>query len=288
MRVVLICIIGSLIIGACNKKADLNLPYEGDRIVLNTFIQVDSPVYIRVTKSQPVAVLNDLNFPELPQAQVTLLEDGAPYGTVSWQQIFGKGYFVSNLPARPVKHYTVTAAMTGLTSVRGTDSIPLRPVVQDLFAQKGGNQVRFTLQDPPGVTNYYRIHLYDADTTGGELKAKSRIVYRLDPSFSNNFADIVSDAFYEDIVIKDERFAGQTVQFVLQTSNTINYHFMMAQVIGISESAYKYLQTAARQQSDADESNALTPPIRVYSNIENGYGIVAGMYAKWINCKVKD
>jgi len=59
-------------------------------------------------------------------------------------------------------------------------------------------------------------------------------------------------------------------------------------VVGVSEGGYKYLQTANQQQTGSDdEGNVLTPPVKVYSNVENGYGIVAGMYASWINCKVR-
>ncbi len=37
---------------ACEKVVEMDVPYDGDRIVVNSFIQPDSAVYIRVTRSQ--------------------------------------------------------------------------------------------------------------------------------------------------------------------------------------------------------------------------------------------
>lgn len=290
MRFIIVYAIGLvLLLAACDKKARLDLPYEGDKIVLNTFMLADSVAYIRVTKSQPVVSSNDPEFTELADAQVTILENGQPFSAVHRQVINGRGYFVSDTAIRPGKIYTVTAAATGLTAVTATDSIPGQPEASGLFAQKTSSQVYFTLKDPGNVINYYRIHIYAADSTDGAIRPLSRIEYRMDPSFNNNFADIISDAFYEDLVVKDERISGKSIVFVLQTSLPITYKYMVAEVVGLTEPGYRYLKSVDDQQDDnQDDGGFLAQPVKVYSNVTNGYGIVAGMYAKRITCKVKE
>jgi hypothetical protein len=289
MRVVVVCTLGLLLLAsACERKAQLDLPYEGDKIVVNTFIQADSPVYIRVTKSQPAAILDDTRFEELSYAALTLLENGEPFGPLQWQVINGRGYFVSAQPARPGKHYSLTAAAAGLTTVSGADSMPQQPDISDLFTQKTSNRVRFTLKDPPGSADYYRIRLYRADSVAGIVRALQKIEFRLDPAYSNNFADIIGDAFYRDVVLKDERIAGKAVQFVLQTSDPVDFDYLIAEVSGLTEGGFRYLQSLNNQvENSQDSTNFLGPPVEVYSNIQNGYGIVAGVYAKRVSCRIQ-
>ncbi|GAA0525978.1 DUF4249 domain-containing protein [Chitinophaga japonensis] len=289
MRAIIVCTLTLLMLSvACRQDADLHLPYEGDRIVVNTFIQADSPVYIRVTRSEPVAVLDDLQFDELPDAQVALLENGAPFAPLHWQQINGRGYFVSELPARPGQRYTVTATATGLTPVSGSDSLPAEPVVHSLSALRTANSIRFILEDPAAATNYYRIRLYKADSVDGVIQPYQKIDFRLDPAYNNNFADIVSDSYYKDVVIHDERIAGKEVLLVLQTQQQVNYDYVVAEVAGLSESGYRYLQSLNNQvENGQDSTNILGQPIKVYTNIENGYGIVAGLHARRIHCRVR-
>jgi hypothetical protein len=110
----------------------------------------------------------------------------------------------------------------------------------------------------------------------------------MDPSFNNNFGDIISDAYYEDLVVKDERISGKNIVFVLQTSLPVTYKYMVAEVVGLTEPGYRYLKSLDDQQDGQEEGNFLAQPVKVYSNVANGYGIVAGMYAKRITCKVKE
>jgi hypothetical protein len=286
MRAFIVYTLGLVfMLAACERQAPINVPYEGDKIVLNTFIQPDSPVYIRVTKSEPVAA-QELDFKELEQAQVSLLGNGEPFAKLRRQVINGRGYFVSDRLARQGLRYTVTAAATGLTAVSASDTIPPQPAISDLYAQKDGNQIRFTLKDP-GASSYYRIRVYRADSSGGALhipRDTPQLEYRLDPSFNDSFADIIRNAYYRDIVIDNQRIAGKTVAFLLQTRYMISSKYLMLEVSSLTQGAFRYLRTRDAQQAD---SIALGPPVKVYSNVENGYGIVAGINTKRISVKVK-
>ncbi|WP_341842774.1 hypothetical protein [Chitinophaga caseinilytica] len=42
-------------LAACEQSADIPVPYEGDRIVVNSLVQEDSVIYLRLTRSQPPA-----------------------------------------------------------------------------------------------------------------------------------------------------------------------------------------------------------------------------------------
>ncbi|WP_298735861.1 DUF4249 domain-containing protein [uncultured Chitinophaga sp.] len=289
MRIIIAGIIaGIILLTACEKRANVELPYEGDKIVVNTMVQADSPVYVRVTQSQPATILNDLAFKELPQAHVTLLENGLPFASLSWQVIGGRGYFVSDIPAKPGKRYAVHVAATGLDPVYGSDTIPRQPDIRDLFARKTGNSVRLTLSDPGSEQNYYRVRIYRADSVNGELRPVEKLEFRVDPSLTNNFGDLMSDSYYEDVLLNDDRINGKALQLVLQTRFDVNFEYLIAEVCALTAGGYKYLRSVNNQEENGqDGSNVLGQTISVYSNITNGYGIVAGIHAKQISCKVE-
>lgn len=288
MRIIIAGILACILLfTACEKRANVELPYEGDKIVVNTFIQADSPVYIRVTQSQPATILNDLTFKELAFAQVTLLENGQPFAPLNWQVIGGRGYFVSGIAARPGKRYAITVAANGLTAVNGSDTMPSQPDIRDLFARKTANSIRFTLVDPAREKNYYRLRIYRADTVNGQLTATEKLQFRVDPSLSNNFGDLMSDTYYRDVLVNDDRINGKALQMVLQTSSDVNFDHLIAEVCALTESGYRYLRSVNSQGENQDSTNVLGQAVKVYSNIQNGYGIVAGIYAKRISCKVE-
>lgn len=275
-------------LSACEKKAELNVPYEGDRIVVNSFIQPDSPVYIRVTKSVPVTVYSEDQFPTLSSAKVHLLENGNDMGTLQWQEIKGKGYFVSTKPAVYGNRYTVTVANEGLKAVEASDTIPGLASISNASALRNANRVSFLMKDQIGVDNYYRIRLFTADETAaalGIIRPKATVVYRLDPTYNTIFLAELTSSYYNTLLIGDSRFDGRDVQFVLQTQDFIKDKYIIAEISALTESAYQYLQTAGSQGGITGLIGS--EPIRVFSNVQNGYGIVAGINTRQLLLKVE-
>ena len=276
--VVAILLIG--ILAGCRKESRIAIPYDGDKIVLNSLIQPDSLVYIRVTQSKPVREYQNLQFPELKNANVTMYEDGKTLPAPEWKVIGGKGYYVSQQPARAGSQYRVAVSYSGLTSVAATDSTPERPAIREGSAQKSANRVRFTLKDNINEKNYYRIRVYNADTVNGIITPLKRdtVRFRLDPSYNNNFADIIGNAYYSEVLLSDERISGKDVLFVLQTSKEVTASYMIVEVSNLTTGAYKYLDDTYAQRLE-DRLDFTLNPVDIYSNVENGYGIIAGVNA---------
>ncbi len=270
----------------CESKEEIAFPYEGDKIVLTSFMQPDSLMYLRVTKSVQIGVSDSFNFPELPQAQVRLLEDNVPMAPFTWKVINGRGYFVSAAPVRADRQYTVQAAMTGFKSVEATDSLPRQPLAYRGHAQQGLKKIRFTLKDPGSIKNYYRIRVYSASEppAGKEAVPQTIMPYRLDPVFSNNFLDRAVDSYYNTLVLEDERFNGRELVFVLEAQQAITTPYLVVEISALSVTAFKYLKTLTLQQQDG--GSIITEPVFVYSNVENGHGVVAGINTRWVAFKV--
>ncbi len=277
-----------IVMAACEKESRIDIPYEGDKIVLNSLIQPDSLMYIRVTKSKPVKESGNLRFPELAGAVVTLQEDGTTLPAPRWTVINGKGYYVSQGVAKVGARYTVNVSYTGLASVVAVDSTPTRPATRDAFAQKTSNRVRFSLKDNAAEKNYYRIRVYNADTVNGVIVPlkQDTVKFRLDPSYNNNFIDIIGNAYYSEVLLTDERINGKDVLFVLQTSKEIIASHMIVEVSGLTRGAFKYLDGTYSQRLE-DRLDFSIDPVNIFSNVENGYGIVAGVNAGRLSFSVE-
>lgn len=277
-----------ILITACQKESRIPIPYDGDKIVLNSLIQPDSLIYIRVSKSKPVKEYGNLKFPELPGAEITVQENGKTMPAPEWRVINGKGYYVSQGVARAGAQYTVNVSYPGLTSVVATDSTPASPDIRDASAQKTSNRVKFSLKDNAAEKNYYRIRVYNADIVNGEMVPLKydTVKIRLDPSFNNNFIDIIGNAYYSEVLLTDERINGKDVGFVLQTSTEITASHMIVEVSGLTRGAYRYLDGTYSQRLE-DRLDFSLDPVNIYSNVENGYGILGGVNAKRLSFSVE-
>ena len=273
----------------CEKESKIKIPYDGDKIVVNSFIQPDSLIYIRVTKSKPVREYGNLQFPELSNAIVTIFENGVALPAPHWQVINGRGYFVSESVAGAGKHYSISATAQEFDDVNASDSTPMRPVITNLVVQRAINRIRFTLSDNAAQNNYYRIRFFYADSINGVLVKNKKDMFRsrLDPAFGDNFIDIINGDYYNEILISDERINGKDFEFVMQTEIQMQKDAnLIIEVSGLSKGAYKFLLATQTQRQD-DETDFTLDPVIIYSNVQNGYGIVAGVNASVFGFRVE-
>ncbi|RPE12879.1 DUF4249 domain-containing protein [Chitinophaga lutea] len=271
-----------LLLAACEKSVHIPIPYDGDKIVVNSLMQPDSVLYIRVTRSQPPGATS---FPAIRDAGVTV-KAGDLEVPLQWQEIGGKGYFVSTQPVSAALRYTIQVAADGLDTVRAADTLPRRPVLADPFAQVQGNRVKFTLKDVRGK-DFYRFRLY-----AGEMNAAGRIVpvkrlrYRFDPSYNNSFTDLITNNYLESTLIPDERFDGHNIAVVMQTERVSQPgDFLVLEVTGLTWHSWQYLKTLELQ--NANEGNLLVEQNRVHTNVAGGYGIFGGVNAAHLNIEIK-
>lgn len=263
---------------ACEKAVQIDIPYDGDKIVVNTLMQPDSLLYLRVTRSQPPGATG---FPEIPDA-IVHVKAGLTDVPVQWQVIGGKGYFVSQTAVKKNERYRVEVIAAGLDTITATDTLPRAPLLSAPFAQAGGNRVRFKVRDLPGQ-DFYRFRLFHSDAAGNPV---SRARFRFDASFNNSFTDLVADNFIDNALISDERFEKQEITVVMQTQE-VNAAggYLLLEVTCLTNAAWKYLKTLEVQTSNS--GNALLDPSQVYTNVVKGYGIVAGVNSGRLPVEIK-
>ncbi|MBO9729492.1 MAG: DUF4249 domain-containing protein [Chitinophaga sp.] len=272
-----------MLLNACTKRVEIQMPYEGDKIVLNTLIQPDSVIYVRVTRSIPSNMLDDSGYKDIPGSAVIITANGVTLPAPQVQVIKGLSYFVSTEKAVRGQQYTVQVQAPGLTAVTATDTLPAAPLAKNASAQRNSNRVLFTLKDDPAPGNYYRIRIYITNENGGQ---GTYLLFGLDPAFNNNLVDFFTKSSYNSLVMNDERFNGKDVNFVLQTVDPIpGPSQVTVEVSVLTRATYDYFRTMTAQKENGNM--AVRNPVRVYTNVTNGYGIVGGINTQKLTFKVE-
>lgn len=271
-----------VLFAACEKQVEIDVPYDGDKLVVNSFIQPDSVVYLRVTRSQPPG---SSSFPEVPGASIEL-KAGNEVLPLQWNIISGKGYFVSTKPARPGVEYNISVSAPGLDTITAKDTLPRKPLLAEPFAQGGGNRIKFVMKDLPGV-DFYRFRLFKGTkNTSGEVVPTERRLFRFDPSYNNSFTDMLTENYLESTLIPDDRFDGREITIVMQTKDVnVRNQILLLEVTGLTRSSWMYLKTMELQLDN--EGNLLVDPSKVYTNVVKGYGIFGGVNAARLTVEVK-
>lgn len=261
-----------LFLTSCEKRVNGELPYEGDKMVINSLLQPDSVIYIRVTQTGRSSTYSSAGFKELNNAAVELTENGIVL-PLHQEKIDGRTWFVSKNKALLGRTYTISAHTPQLGTVTATDTMPPAPDVRMASAPKHTSRVRFVLKDPARVVNYYRIRMFHSEHDGRLLMPRN---FRLDPSFSSNIMEVLSDSYHSSLVFTDQRLDGKEITFVLQTEGSMEQEDpTVLEVSTLTESTFRYLSTLAGQSGSG--TTILSEPTRVYTNVKNGYGIVGGM-----------
>ncbi|WP_109694480.1 DUF4249 domain-containing protein [Chitinophaga deserti] len=275
-------LITALALAACERPANIPMEYEGDRIVVNSLVQEDSVVYLRLTRSQPPGAIS---FPEIANAGVRLTA-GNTVLPMQFKTIGGKGYYVSDAKVTAGMRYKVEVTATGLPAVEAADTLPRRPLLREPFAQEGGNRVKVYLSDLPGGDRY-RIRLYKArKLDNGSFTPAERRQYRFDPSYNNSFTDLVTETYHEYSLIPDDRFDGKEILVVLQTRQVlVKNEVLLLEVSGLTSASWQYLKSL--QLQEANRGNLLVDPTQVFTNVGKGYGIFAGISTAWVEIPVK-
>lgn len=275
---------------SCGKQRTvaIDIPYDGDKIVLNSIMTNDSIVYAHITKSASAKASID-SLTELSGCTVDLYENNQLKETLAETLINGRRYYVSKSKTLSNRSYTLKASGGKLQGVEGTDQIPAKPGFSPLEFWKISNppdslkpyRMTIKIKDPAGEKNYYRLKIYSASYNTGTkrytINKNSEISFSLD-----NFIDelvvfgVVSDNLSRTGFFTDDTFNGQEITLNLSLRTASGERLYVApELMALSKQAYLYFDSKKKQENNKD--NPFSEAVIVYNNISGGYGIVGGM-----------
>lgn len=287
--------------GACRKEIENpKLPSQEPVLVVNSVIDAGQLISVEITKSR--SSLSGKPYPTVSNATCKLYENGIYKEQLSFSS---DSVYTSGLTAKAGNSYKIE--VTADKHAEAATTVPLPVQVNDLYmndsSQSYGNNYYcptgfyLSFNDDPGKANFYMLNAYrvKVDSTGNSLI--QQLTIGLKEVDDNTDADISfiggtnlnsyygSGYLFSDKLINGKKFE-QSVELYGQCYGEGKQGDSLAfyvELIGVSEELYKYKTTADMQLYAED--GFFSEPVRVYSNVSNGLGIVGSknLYSKKIH-----
>ncbi len=272
---------------SCEKNIDLELPGGEPIPVLNALLQTgDSVVSATVNISVPYRLTSGPTY--VKDAVLRLYENDVLLGFFSICE--ENPFFITTeedtqyvfcLPAyvKEGSTYRIEADVPGYPTVSGETTAPGPPDVQDLQFNTTLQTLNFTFRDNYPGTNYYECELWAIDTTNEGFIGQVEFTCR-DYSFEllgsgTDFINLpVDDPLGLYLFTTDEYFSeGQKRVSITPQNETTATLFYQLIVSHGSPEYYEYRRT--RILNTFNGNSPFSEPVRIYSNVSSGLGIVA-------------
>lgn len=268
---------------SCEKTIDYDLPQEDPRLVIDAYLFTGEPIKAFVSTSKTALAPGEPMF--AMDATVLLYEEGQLVDTLepidSNDLIMGQPHFKSTYEPLAGKLYRLEAHKGEFPTAYGEDT-PLEAVP---LLKAEYDSLRATLEiefkDPPGEGDYYRVAAYVRQSGTG---------YSEFPIYMSTFDPLV-DYFYDfgddfegesgksgrHAFLSDASFDGQIRSIRFEDVNfwnsPNNQDSLVIELSRVSFDFYRHEQSKGANYVNDD--NPFAEPVQIYTNVKNGYGIVA-------------
>lgn len=268
---------------SCEKTMFVDLSGTESRLVLNGILGPDYGLWLNVSRSVEATRLPSRSYVPVTNATVDYYWEDVLIASIV-DNTTGN-YSETAFRPQPNNQYTIVVNTPGLPEASTRVIVPVPVGIQDFetstvtrHAQPGTTVnaeveffASFRIADPDSVSNYYMLGIYYLNA--GEfipVGAESK--------------DIAMNIYIQDglnmLAWNDRDFNGRTKQFTVS--------FTIQQPVGfetqvrftlysIEEDYFKYLKTYAQNFTVLNDDPLLHESVRVSTNINNGYGIVAAV-----------
>jgi hypothetical protein len=265
----------AILLFSCEKEVDIDMGKQDPRLVIYGFLNPDSSFAVHVSKSH--FVLERAALENLTDARVAVYEGERKLGDLEHQK---DGYYrLEGVYPEPGKQYTLKAAREGLESVSATETALSKVEVLQLKVEKftgdRESEVKFSytfkLEDPAGERNIYFFKAFQI------VKDATDRIHMWHIPLESPDPSLEKVNYSMDLALKETFFDGQTYEIQLSDkvfrnkNNGDAYRESYLAVRQISETAYLYLKSVDKY--NAVKNDFFSEPIRIYSNVEGGYGI---------------
>ena len=285
-----------MLFASCDVVVDLDIPEHERVLVVNSILSTDSIINAYISHS--VGAFDASSISYVNNATVEVYEDGVLLGEMDEQASLSydssgelDSIYVYNFNQNPVagKIYSYEIVHPDYEAVRAQTTVPVAVKlnvneVTLLSEQDYDNhyRVRFSFNDALD-DNFYRLRLRNPNTYSGFHYFESNDASMIsssgvhsdgatfngdealfdDKMFNGTEKEISIDFFdYKSFWFEEE---GIEVQFILELTS-------------VSESYYTYIRSLRAHFDNQDQFIFAGEPVQVFTNIENGLGVLGSMY----------
>ena len=299
-----------IIISSCRKTIEpKDLPQQDPRLVLNCVMYPDSQIMAEISVSK--SILSSKEYKYITDATCELYENDTYIEKLT---SIGSGKYRSNSKATVNKNYTVKVIATGYNGVSGSSALPLPMVTSAIdqydttiskytitsyrngpntfaYAVNGSTKYRFVIKDDVTTRNFYNIRAvgYIIDSSGTREPI-------LNTTLRNNINSINGSGYsYYGIDLDDASVTnGNEIKADLMISfyqnlpadfklKTVEVYLLL---YTFSPEYFRYMSTLNNQEGST--GSLFSEPVQIYSNVNNGMGIVAGATISKVQVYSKD
>ncbi len=267
----------------CETVIDVDPPDYTPELVVNSFFSPDSVWSIHVSRSAPILDA-ELNQEQswVENAVVEVLEAEQRVATLTYR---GRGVYRA-ADEKPVggKTYTVKVQAPGFTPVEATDTLPVASEFSNVRTSDGGfteegtplTRLQVDLVDPAHQTDHYFLSVLASDPSSGWTTSSFFIS---DDPVLRRGEDLLDDesSFYIGRFFSDAQFQGETYTLTLDVpeAGIFGGDTHIVQLSHVSPAFFRYDQT--RRLQDDTKDNPFAEPVPIFTNVEGGLGIFAGI-----------
>lgn len=285
----LISLIFFLVFWGCTTPLDVDLPFEGKKLVVWCILSPDKIISARVDRTYPPTgeLLYDA---PITNAIIELIENDKVIETLKY---VSDGVYTSPRQYKPIAGhgYKIRARASGFPDVESDmEMVPLSPqVTGSSFIKKENNRITIDLQDYKGQINQYSIQI-TGTYTGKAVSISVENLSRPDAINDNcGFRGTTSNTFfYQDVcfdgaLLKTTYSAKLfgTVQVLNSEGKFENKECDQIQIFirNVSASYFNFYKTTPPEDIDL----AFKQPISKLYNLKGGYGLLASYNQRTIN-----
>tara|TARA_E500000331_G_scaffold221772_1_gene212373 strand:+ start:86 stop:1063 length:978 start_codon:yes stop_codon:yes gene_type:complete len=306
--------------GELETVIDIDIPTHEPVLVLNGRLDTDTNVQVLVSSS--VGAFDNSNPSMVNDANVILFENGIEIETLTldtdntyemylndgnWRNdtYIDMNYYISNYVPKKDKTYKIEVKHPNFNNIDASTYIPDDILIYNLVIDSTSNNDKinfeFSFNDEANIENYYSISLkvscskvfedeygyIEEYNYGGRVEMNSN-----DPSFPSNSFDFLDGGYRfqgERAVFNDALFNGQekrisvdvlTEEFKYSQCDTIKFIFST-----FSNDSYRYYNSLSEQRVSGELDIFGGEVVPVFTNINNGLGILLSKNAQEFNIK---
>ncbi len=272
---------------SCTKEIDIDYPEMPKQLNLNSVLTAGQSVTASLSSTLPFGE-GGLS-PSYKNGLITLIENGVLIDTL---KICGATFrpsandtawtYCSNHIVKQENEYELRAYVNGFPEVSGKTYIPKKAIVHKILSEEDGDEgVPFEIQmeDPDADENFYilemRYEAFGVDSTIGYLSTTDPTLNLYSsaqlgvPQFRNNRSDA------NKMFFTDKYFDGNIKKLVLRVDFDYGVEANKLVLRSVSKQHYEYYRNLEINKGVAN--NPFSEPLRVKSNVTNGFGLVGGV-----------
>lgn len=269
---------------ACQLVVDIDVPFDGEQLVVNSFFKPDSLWSASISLNQFILTPDSIPHKRVENATVTIYDENGPVATL---QHVGNGSYRSQTEKPLVgKQYTIHVSAPNYAAVEAKSVIPIAAMVESIETEfaiienEPKEIIKVKFKDQGDTKDFYHIRLerveeyYDLEND----QVISHFVPH-DDVISDN-PELNSQYISADggLLVKDVLFNGKQAEVRMMMMYGYNpSYFAGIRIVlrSVSEDYYNYVATKNLQHETS--GNPFAQPVKVYNNVTNGFGIFAGI-----------